>query len=346
MPTHDITQLIEALPQPTVLVGADGLLRAMNRSADALLGHDLVGRHYVTALRQPALLDRVEAILGGEPAGQSRFLATEGRRDTFWQVDIAPMADTAGRGAVLVFTDTTEAADALQMRRDFIANVSHELRSPITAILGFIETLQGPASQDAAARARFLTVMQSEAERMNRLVDDLLQLNRVEQSERRRPMTPVDLNGLVTATSGALAPLAEIRGTKVLLQLSDPPIHVPGDLDQLRQALGNLVENAIKYGGDGSTVTLSLSTPAFEPQLQGQGVRLTVADQGAGIAPQHIPRLTERFYRVDDHRGRNAGGTGLGLAIVKHIMNRHRGRLLIESQQGAGSEFTLLLPLS
>jgi two-component system phosphate regulon sensor histidine kinase PhoR len=231
-----------------------------------------------------------------------------------------------------------------QMRRDFVANVSHELRTPLTALIGFLETLKGPARNDPEGQARFLSIMEAEAQRMNRLVDDLLSLSRVEAEERVRPTARINLGDLVRSTLHGLVPLAKDGGVTLEMALPAVPVTVPGDDDQLRQVLSNLVENAIKYSGTGAQVTVALSEPAYEPRVRTQGVRLTVSDTGDGIDPIHLPRLTERFYRVDGHRSREMGGTGLGLAIVKHIVNRHRGRLRIDSEPGQGTVFTVILP--
>ena len=210
--------------------------------------------------------------------------------------------------------------------------------------MGFIETLRGPARDDAAARERFLGIMEAEAARMNRLVQDLLSLSRVESEERRRPAEHIDLAMLIRAVSATLQPQAEAAGVVIRVEGAGAPVHVHGDADQLTQVFHNLVENAVKYGGSGGEVTLRLAHIAHDPVLRGPATAVEVADRGEGIEPMHLPRLTERFYRVDSHRSRQKGGTGLGLAIVKHIISRHRGRLKIESEKGQGSRFTVILP--
>ena len=215
----------------------------------------------------------------------------------------------------------------------------------LRALLGFIETLRGAARDDAAARERFLSIMAREAERMNRLVADLLSLTRVESEERVRPTAPVDLAALVRSAAASLRPVAEAAGVEIELTGTVEPLTAPGDADQLTQVLTNLIENALKYGGPGP-VTVSLSAQSRDPVLKRAVARIDVIDRGEGIDDLHLPRLTERFYRVDSHRSREKGGTGLGLAIVKHIVNRHRGRLKIESRKGEGSRFTVLLPRS
>jgi len=228
-----------------------------------------------------------------------------------------------------------------------VANVSHELRTPLTSMMGFIETLRGPAKDDVAARERFLAIMDGEAGRMHRLIEDLLSLSRVEDKERIRPRTTVVLNSLIGDVLAAMAPMAAAAGVSFVQDLPDVPVAVLGDAEQLGQVLRNLLENAIKYGvkAGAGTVTLRLGLPEPQPMLRQRGVRLSVIDSGEGIAPHHIPRLSERFYRVDSHRSREVGGTGLGLAIVKHIITRHRGQLRITSVQGEGAEFMVFLPV-
>jgi two-component system phosphate regulon sensor histidine kinase PhoR len=271
-------------------------------------------------------------------------MAATQRQDMTWRVKITPLSLTGGPGVVLAFEDVSDQEQTVQMRRDFVANVSHELRTPLTALIGFIETIKGPARNDPAGQARFLDIMEGEAQRMVRLVADLLSLSRVEAEERMRPTASVDLGDLVRATLHGLGPLAQDAGVALAQELPEAPVTVPGDADQLRQVLTNLVENGIKYAGRGASVTVRLGAPDYEPRLRGSGVRLTVTDTGPGVDPIHLPRLTERFYRVDSHRSREMGGTGLGLAIVKHIVNRHRGRLRVDSTLGAGTVVTILLP--
>ena len=337
---------LDALPLPAVLIRRDERIEAVNPAAAQLIGAGLTGRHFITALRQPALLDAVEAVLRGGGPREAQYLTNDGRQDTTFRVTVRPVTLERGPGALVCFEDITHLEQAGQMRRDFVANVSHELRTPLTALMGFIETLRGPARGDAEARERFLSIMQSEAERMNRLVGDLLSLSRVEAEERVRPTERVDPVAILRSTALSLTPLAEAAGVMLRSDLAAASVFVPGDGDQLRQVFTNLIENAIKYGGKGATVVLRAAEPAYEAGLRARAIRLTVRDTGPGIDPVHLPRLTERFYRVDAHRSREQGGTGLGLAIVKHIVNRHRGRLRIESVPGQGTEVTLILPLA
>ena len=230
------------------------------------------------------------------------------------------------------------------MRRDFVANVSHELRTPLTALMGFIETLSGPAKDDPEARARFLGIMSGEAERMNRLVGDLLSLSRVEAEERVRPTQAVNLTDVLQTALRNLNPLAVDNDVTLTPVFGTEPMPLRGDADQLLQVFTNLIENAIKYGGEGKNVEITAEIQQHDSALRGPSARITVTDQGPGIDPVHLPRLTERFYRADNHRSRTLGGTGLGHAIVKHILNRHRGRLKITSTPGEGASFCVILP--
>jgi two-component system, OmpR family, phosphate regulon sensor histidine kinase PhoR len=344
--TETARPILDAVPVPLVLIGGDERVVHANAPAAALFARSIEGRHYVTALRAPAVLDCIEpVILGRQDRAEGRLLTSEGAREATWRVTATPVPLAGRRGVLVTFEDSTAMQEAGQIRRDFVANVSHELRTPLTALMGFIETLRGAARDDPAARDRFLGIMEREAGRMNRLVHDLLSLSRVEAEERLRPTDPVDLAAVLRSVILSLRPLADEARVTLNVQGLDGPRIVPGDADQLAQVFTNLVENAVKYSGRGATVTVSLGTPEDDPTIRGPAVTAVVADTGEGIAAVHIPRLTERFYRVDSHRSREKGGTGLGLAIVKHIVNRHRGRLKIESRVGEGSRFTVILPV-
>lgn len=342
-----ISDFLAAMPLPAVMVDQSERIIAANAEALTLLGQQIVGRHFATILRQPQVLDAIEASLRDKTPHKARHLANDGAQDTTYDVIcryVRGIGAVQG-GAVLVsFQDVTHLEQAVQMRRDFVANVSHELRTPLTALMGFIETLRGAARDDPAARDRFLGIMEGEAARMNRLVGDLLSLNRVESEERVRPKEHVNLTQTLEETLHSLRPLAEEADVVLNLTAPEAPVQVTGDPDQLRQVFTNLVENAIKYGGSGGRVDLALSCSERDPAVRAAAARVQVIDKGPGIAPVHLPRLTERFYRADNHRSRQLGGTGLGLAIVKHIVNRHRGRLRVESQLGQGSVFTVILP--
>ncbi len=339
-------EFLSAIPVPCVHIAADGRVTALNRGAETLFGSEIVGHHYITAFRQPSLIDRIEAALAAGEAAEGSYIGRDGGRDTTYHVTLSPLTEKgSGRGVLAVFEDRTHLEEAGERRSQFVANASHELRTPLTAIAGFIETLRGPAREDAEARERFLDIMERETARMNRLVGDLLSLSRVEDVERMRPDMEVDVAEIVMAAATGLAPLAEAAGVRLDVEGCDAPQIAVGDADQLTQVFTNLIENAIKYGAEGGHVTVSLVRLDNAQVLRGPGLRISVRDDGPGIDPRHLGRLTERFYRVDSHRSRGMGGTGLGLAIVKHIVNRHRGRLRIESEPGKGSTFSVFLPL-
>ncbi len=339
MDTETLQTVLNGLPIPALIIGRDERLWVMNPPAVTLLGAALLGRHHAMALRQPEMQMAIAAALTGGLAVHARHVAPGPSQDSVHRVTLTPLP--GGAGVLCVFEDQTEAEQIGQMRREFVANVSHELRSPLTALLGFIETLKGAARHDAAARDRFLDIMAREAGRMNRLISDLLHLSRVEADERVRPAGRVDLADLIRATMATLRPIAQKAGVSVTLAEDGGPWSVPGDADQLVQVFHNLIENAVKYGGAGGTVEIRLA-PDTLPKVS--AVRVDVVDHGEGIDARHLPRLTERFYRIDDHRSREKGGTGLGLAIVKHIVQRHRGRIKIDSTLGQGSTFSVFLP--
>ena len=332
--------VLQGLPLAALVVDPDARITLANDAALALFGQALLGRHHGISFRQPDFIRAIEAALTGRGGSKVRLAISAVAQDVIYQVTVSPLPS----GALCVFEDHSALEQMGQMRRDFVANVSHELRTPLTALLGFIETLQGPARNDAAARERFLAIMAREAERMSRLVRDLLHLSRVEAEELRRPTEAVVLAALLRGVASGLRTVAETARVGLVLEGCDAPLMLRADADQMTQVMNNLVENAIKYGSPvGAVVRVTLGK---EIAPRGEQIVLRVIDQGEGIDSLHIPRLTERFYRVDGHRSREKGGTGLGLAIVKHIVNRHRGRLVIESEKGKGSRFSVLLPLA
>ena len=342
-----IAGFLEAMPLPSVLVDQTERFIGANRLGHELLGDQIMGRHFATILRQPSVAGAIEKCLEDRGNRATRYLSNDGAQDTTYEVSLRYIAGIGAveGGAVLIsFTDVTEREQANQMRRDFVANVSHELRTPLTALMGFIETLRGAARDDADARDRFLSIMEGEASRMNRLVGDLLSLNRVESKERIRPKEELDLVAHLASTLKTMQPLADADNVSLKFTPPSEPVMIIGDPDQLLQVFMNLIQNAIKYGGDQVEMTVELLER--DPSLRTAAVRVKVMDNGAGIDPIHLPRLTERFYRADNHRSREQGGTGLGLAIVKHIVNRHRGRLRVSSDLGVGTCFAVTLPLS
>lgn len=329
---------------PALVIDGDSRIAIANPGAERLLGRGIAGRHFLTILRQPAVVDAVQDALRLGGRREAMFTTAEASRETTFRVTVATVAFSGGQGVVVAFEDMTPLQEVDQIRRDFVANVSHELRTPLTAMIGFIETLKGAARDDAPARERFLTIMEREAARMNRLVQDLLSLSRVEAEERVRPTERVEIGRVALMALATLRPMAAAQGARVETDGLDTGATVRGDPDQLAQVFTNLIENALKYGRRGGVVRITLEERGHEPMLLGPAVVVAVADDGDGIDPVHISRLTERFYRVDSHRSREMGGTGLGLAIVKHIVNRHRGRLRITSEPGEGSRFEVQIP--
>ncbi|WP_371153977.1 ATP-binding protein [Jannaschia sp. 2305UL9-9] len=341
--TRDI-QILSALEEPALLLDANGRVFHANDAAHEYFGAWIDGQSYVSVLRQPDLLAPVESAFARKAHGTARFSHSSGAVETLFDVTVSPLSSGKGRPFVLlVFRDVSALRNEESMRRDFVANVSHELKTPLTAIMGFIETLQGPARRDPKAQARFLGLMAQETGRMNRLVTDLLALSRLEGLARRKPTDAVDLRAVIGAAVDALRPIADGVGVTLHIDAPDSAL-VTGDHDQLVQIAVNLIENGIKYGAQPGTVTVCLTPIKREPVLRSAAWRCEVRDNGPGIPPEHLPRLTERFYRVDTGRSREQGGTGLGLSIVKHIVNRHRGRLRIDSREGQGTVMTITLP--
>ncbi|HEY1300255.1 MAG TPA: ATP-binding protein, partial [Stellaceae bacterium] len=330
--------VVTAIPDPVIVLdGRRRILRA-NTAAAALIGPAGPARDLASALRNPAVLTAAEAVLSGADAKTVDF-AVSIPYDRQLRARLARIAAPApdGAAALLILHDITELKRAEQMRADFIANASHELRTPLAALSGFIETLLGPARDDAEARERFLAIMSAEAARMGRLVEDLLSLSRIELNEHVPPQDRVALSDVLRQSADALELRAGERGMRIVLAVAADLPDVPGDRDELLQLFQNLLDNAIKYGRERSEITIV----AEESE---DFVVVSVRDRGDGIAREHLPRLTERFYRVDKARSREMGGTGLGLAIVKHIVVRHRGSLEIASTPGEGSVFTTRLP--
>ncbi len=323
--------VIAALSEPVLMI-VDGRVRQANDAARALLGAHILGEDARLAIRHPAAAER----LGVDGRDGSTELVGLGGRDQRVAMNVATIAP--GRRLVHLVDRTTSHA-AERARVDFVANASHELRTPLAAIIGFIETLDDPqVAADRDVRDRFLVVMMKEARRMQRLIDDLISLSRIEAEKYRLPETPVALGDLIDEVAGELRDDEGAARADLTLNIDPDLPPVAGDRAQLSQVVHNLVGNAFKYGRKGAPVTVGLCREG--PSL----LRLSVTDRGDGIAPEHIPRLTERFYRIDAGRSRAGGGTGLGLAIVKHIVERHRGRLDIASTQGVGTTVAVLLP--
>jgi two-component system phosphate regulon sensor histidine kinase PhoR len=340
--------IIAAVPDPLLLLDQRRRIVRANAAATDFVGAVSPPRDLAAALRNPAVLAAADAVLRGDAARVVEFtlpLPVERQlRARFARID---RPSPEGAVAVLSLHDITELKRAEQMRADFIANASHELRTPLATLTGFIETLRGPARDDAEAGERFLAIMQAQAARMARLVEDLLSLSRIELNEHVPPQGRVRLAPVLDHLAQALELHAGERDMRIRLALPPDLPDVQGDRDELAQLFQNLLDNAIKYGRAGSEITVG-AEPVTRSSTNGERVpaafvSVAVRDHGDGIAREHLPRLTERFYRIDTARSREMGGTGLGLAIVKHIVNRHRGFLEIESTPGVGSVFTVLL---
>ena len=329
--------VIAAVPDALILLDARRRIVRASAAAAEFIGTVGEPRDLAASLRNPALLAAADAVLRGEGPRVVEFsLSVPVERvlsARLARIDGPPLD---GAAAILTLHDITGLKRAEQMRADFIANAGHELKTPLATLIGFIETLLGPARDDTAARERFLGIMQGQATRMARLVDDLLSLSRIELNEHVAPTARVALPPLVEHIAAAHELRAGERGIRLVLSLPADLPEVLGDADELAQVFQNLLDNAIKYGRPDTQVSVAA-------EAGGGFVRVAVIDQGEGIASDQLPRLTERFYRVDTARSRELGGTGLGLAIVKHILNRHRGRLEIDSALGVGSTFTVWL---
>ena len=361
--TSPDSAILERLPEPVIVVAAapgERRIAFANAAAREIFRLKGEGQPLVTAIRHPQVLEAVEAALF---EGAEREVAYEplGAQERHWAVLSRPLSE--GK-AVVIFRDQTDARRSERLRADFLANASHELRTPLASLTGFIETLRGHAKDDPAARDHFLSIMHVQADRMARLIDDLLSLSRVELNEHIPPAGEVDLASATADVISALAPQIEER--QVTIDFSPPasPATVEGDRDQIVQVMQNLVDNAVKYTPPGGTIRIELAAgltldAAAAPRVEGAArqslltpdrdgaeryVAVRVTDEGPGIARQHLPRLSERFYRAPGQKSGERSGTGLGLAIVKHIMNRHRGGLAVESAEGQGATFTAYFP--
>ena len=345
----ELERALDALPEPLLLLDAERKIVRANRAAESLLDGKVIGRHIAASLRNPQLIEAVEQTLEGAGGRDIEFTLQAPVERTFAaRVEPLPEPREGGAAVLLALVDFTAVRRTDQMRADFVANASHEIRTPLATLMGFIETLQGSARNDTAARERFLAIMDQHSKRMARLVEDLLSLSRIEMNEHTPPTEAVLLPSLLANVHNTLAWQAEKRGVTVAIDTEDGLPPVIGDGDELTQVFLNLVDNAIKYGNAEETVTIEARQVA-EVQTAGWmagkdgAVSVSITDRGGGIPREHLPRLTERFYRVDKARSRELGGTGLGLAIVKHIVNRHRGALAIDSTPGEGSTFTVYL---
>ncbi|WP_088691253.1 MULTISPECIES: phosphate regulon sensor histidine kinase PhoR [unclassified Rhizobium] len=335
----EVSATLAALDIPVMVLSGDASVLYQNRAAEKAFGEVSIGAHISARLRSPGILDMIgETIATNTPNQIEHSERLPSERVYVVRsapVELSDQQATGERFFVLSFRDISEVRRIDRMRSDFVANASHELRTPLASLRGFIETIQGPAKSDAKAQERFLGIMLDQATRMSRLVDDLLSLSRLELKSHIAPDEKVDLVPLLGHVRDSLVPLANDVGVEIALHLPQGTAEVLGDRDELVQVFENLIENACKYGQEGKTVDVFLKNG------QGEPVEVTVVDKGPGIPAEHVPRLTERFYRVSIEDSRSKKGTGLGLAIVKHILTRHRARLIVKSEVGKGTSFTV-----
>lgn len=364
----ELGPLLEALPDPALMIDAEGRISGSNAAARRQMHFEARGQFLTSILRQPDVLEAVQAAVRD---GETRSVEYE----TNTQVDhhtrcyVAPVTWGVDRAAMLVFHDQTARMSTERMRADFLANASHELRTPLASLTLLIETIAGPARDSSADRDRFLGMMQVQADRMRRLIDDLLSLSRIELDEHVPPSDRADLAAVAHEVADSLAPVLKERNVRLELRVPDQPVRVVGERFQLAQVVQNLVDNAVKYTPDGGVVTVEVAASGDREEVSSQSGRrwdeagrialltpaaaanrsyafVRVEDSGPGVARRFLPRLGERFFRVEREMGAERGGTGLGLAIVKHIINRHRGGFLIESQPGRGSAFAAYVELA
>lgn len=338
-----VERFADTLVDPCLVVNERAVIAYCNPAARAQFPRAKSGDPLAFTLRNPELVEAIDRALETGEAQRSE-LHISGPNDTWYRVSTVPYRPQASEGRVyLVITlyDLTEQKRTDRMRGDFIANASHELRTPLTSLMGFIDTLQGPAAKDEVARGRFLGIMRGQAERMSGLIDDLLSLSRIELRQHVKPTTEVNLNLLLREVAETLEARLSETGIALKLDLPEQTISITGDRQELFEVIENLADNAIKYGGDAGRVEIALTPGASRT---GAHHAITVTDFGPGIAEEHVPRLTERFYRVDAESSRKKKGTGLGLAIVKHIVQRHQGQMSIRSKLGEGTRVEILLP--
>jgi two-component system phosphate regulon sensor histidine kinase PhoR len=335
----EVSATLSALDIPVMVIASDASVLFQNRAAEKAFGEVVIGAHMSARLRSPGILDMVrETIVTNAPNQIEHSERLPSERVYIVRSSPIELGAESGNGErlfMLAFRDISEVRRLDRMRSDFVANASHELRTPLASLRGFIETIQGPAKNDFKAQERFLGIMFDQTTRMSRLVDDLLSLSRLELKSHIAPDEKVDLVPLLGHVRDALLPLAKDVGVDILLHLPEGKAEVLGDRDELVQVFENLMENGCKYGQEGKTVEVFLKSSPGSP------VEVTVVDKGPGIPAEHVPRLTERFYRVNIEDSRSKKGTGLGLAIVKHILTRHRARLIVKSEVGKGTSFTV-----
>jgi len=341
-----VAAVVSDLPDPTIVLTLDSTVVAFNESSQEITPGIKRDEPISFALRVPNLLEAIRGVAASRDTRRIEF-SVRVPTERWWEATIAPLVLPATAGAsrdliLLALRELTPLKRVEEMRADFVANASHELRTPLASLSGFIETLQGPARNDGTSRDRFLAIMKEQATRMARLIDDLLSLSRIEQKAHIHPDSFIDLVMIVSEVADSLLPLAAERNVEIRITDRAGVLEVHGDRDEVIRVFENLIENALKYGASGKLVDITLSG---DPETDARDAVVSIKDYGPGIPTEHLPRLTERFYRVDVGESRAQGGTGLGLALVKHILARHRGRLAIESSPGSGADFTVRIPL-
>jgi len=337
--------ILDSFPDPIIIVDKNRNVLAANFPARELIGNDYLGLDLSMSIREPNVLASVSKALesGEDQLIEIFFPVPFSRTFNLRVINLLPSSIHKAE-AILIFQDITATKRSKQMRVDFIANASHELRSPLAALLGFIETLRGSASDDMETQKKFLAIMQSEAERMTNLIDDLLSLSQVEFTEHLQPIQDVEVNSILNSAVDSLQGESKKRRIKLEISIDSDIRNVIGDENQLRQVIQNLLDNSLKYSDHNSMVKIIAKNIDRVPQSNVSGVSIAIKDKSDGIEQNDLPRLTERFYRVDRGRSRSLGGTGLGLAIVKHIVTRHRGHLKIDSKLNEGTIVTVSLP--
>ncbi|MAU41797.1 MAG: PAS domain-containing sensor histidine kinase [Kordiimonas sp.] len=347
-----LNNILENVTDPIILIESKRRILTANQAALDTFGADMLRKNISLYLRSPQVLKAIDkATQSGQSGTVEYSINTHVPRDFLVRINVmdGPSISTDNdtrRYVVLGIYDITQIKTAEKMRVDFVANASHELKTPLASILGFIETLRGPAREDLAAHDRFLKIMHDEAERMSRLIKDLLSLSRIEMDEHLPPKGEVDVKNLIESVAETLKTQMQSRDMSVKIVAADNLPRISGDHDQLMQVFQNLIDNGIKYGFEGTDISVTISEMEHIPESRRRGLCIEIHNKGVGIPPQHLPRLTERFYRVDKARSRNMGSTGLGLAIVKHIVYRHRGTLSFESTVNEYVKVTVSLPFN
>jgi two-component system phosphate regulon sensor histidine kinase PhoR len=343
--------LVDTLPDVLIMINDERKIIRTNRAARAIFGQNLAGKLLDDVIENDALTDNIMSVVEDLRGREVEFRIEDPvLRDFLAVIERFPIPSAGGMSVVITMNDITELKSVEQMRADFVANASHEIRTPLASIAGFIETLQGPARDDEQAREEFLRLMAEQADRMKQLINDLLSLSKIEMNAHSVPMDPVDMGLVIKRSSEMLRSQAKAKNVSFKLDIQEALPQVKGDMNELAQVMHNLMGNAIKYGASDSEVVVTARVTTELPRDQTMRnmvrvVRISVKDEGDGIAKEHLARLTERFYRIDSARTRTVGGTGLGLAIVKGILMRHRGVITIDSVVGKGSSFNVFLPL-